>query len=176
MFNRVMRRAAGIFVLAALSWPALAEDSPISFVSGPLAGVVAENAKHIEVQEADGGGTVRADRATFSTRDLLAYVDWSRLPGGYTWRDSDRLPSLSEMAQRVFKASGFTVLRGDQTSLNGYRMRYRMISLTGAGERCGVFDLQRRSHLIQGVVCAASGEAPLMAVLQGLSIDNVIGP
>ena len=80
------------------------------------------------------------------------------------------------MAQRVFKASGFTVLRGDQTSLNGYRMRYRMISLTGSGERCGVFDLQRRSHLIQGLVCAASGEAPLMAVLQGLSIDNVIGP
>ena len=51
-----------------------------------------------------------------------------------------------------------------------------MISLTGASERCGVFDLQRRSHLIQGLVCAAGGEAPLMAVLQGLSIDNVIEP
>ncbi|TSD87968.1 hypothetical protein FFK22_015080 [Mycobacterium sp. KBS0706] len=138
--------------------------------------VAAEDAKHIEVQEADGGGIVRADRAVFSTRELLAYVDWSRLPGGYTWRDSDRLPSLSEMAQRVFKASGFTVLRGDQTTVNGYRLRYRMISLTGSGERCGVFDLQRRSHLIQGLVCAAAGEAPLMAVLQGLSIDNVIGP
>ncbi|MGO1074730.1 hypothetical protein [Inquilinus sp. CA228] len=176
MFNRVMRCAAWLLVLVAASGPARAEESPIGFVSGPLAGVAAENTKHIEEQAADGGGIVRVDTATFSTRELLAYVDWSRLPGGYTWRDTDRLPSLSEMAQRVFKASGFTVLRGDQTSLNGYRVRYRMISLTGAGERCGVFDLQRRSHLIQGVVCAASGEAPLMAVLQGLSIDNVIGP
>ena len=176
MFNRVMQWAAGLLVLVAASGSVRAEESPISFVSGPLAGVVAEDPKHIEEQAADGGGIVRVDTAIFSTRELLAYVDWSRLPGGYTWRDTDRLPSLSGMAQRVFKASGFTVLRGDQTSLNGYRVRYRMISLTGAGERCGVFDLQRRSHLIQGLVCAASGEAPLMAVLQGLSIDNVIGP
>ncbi|MGK9235731.1 hypothetical protein KXS07_28720 [Inquilinus limosus] len=176
MFNRVMRCAVGLLVLAAACGPARAEDSPIGFVSGPLAGVPAENVKHIEEQAADGGGIVRVDTATFSTRDLLAYVDWSRLPGGYSWRDTDRLPSLSEMARRVFKASGFTVVRGDQTSLNGYRMRYRIISLTGASERCGIFDLQRRSHLIQGVVCSAAGEVPLMATLEGLSINNVIGP
>ncbi|MFE0758871.1 hypothetical protein ACFW16_33245 [Inquilinus sp. NPDC058860] len=174
MFNRMMRCA--LLVLAAASWPAWAEESPIGFVSGPLAGVPAENAKHIEEQAADGGGIVRVDTATFSTRNLLAYVDWSRLPGGYSWRDTDRLPSLSQMAQRVYKATGFTVVRGDQTTVNGYRARYRVISLTGSGERCGVFDLQRRSHLIQGVVCAAAGEVPLMAALEGLSIDNVIGP
>lgn len=176
MFDRVMRFAAGFLVLVAASGPARAEESPISFVSGPLAGVAAENTKHIEQQEADGAGTVRADRATFSTRELLAYVDWSRLPGGYRWRDTDRLPGLSEMAQRVFDATGFTVLRSDEASVNGYRMRYRIVSLTGSGKRCGVFDLQRRSHLIQGLVCTAAGEVPLMAVLQGLSIDNVIGP
>ncbi|MGF6230936.1 hypothetical protein QFZ27_004891 [Inquilinus ginsengisoli] len=176
MFNRAMWCAAGLLMLAAASGLARAEESPISFVSGPLAGVAAENTKHIEEQAADGGGIVRVDTATFSTRELLAYVDWSRLPGGYSWRDSDSLPSLSRMAQRVFKATGFTVVRGDQTSLNGYRLRYRIISLTGASERCGVFDLQRRSHLIQGVVCTTAGEAPLMTVLQGLSINNVIGP
>ncbi|MGK9166091.1 hypothetical protein KXR53_07325 [Inquilinus limosus] len=176
MFYRMMRCFVGILVLVAMCRPALAEDSPIRFVSGPLAGVAAENPKHIEVQAADGGGIIRADSATFSTRDLLAYVEWSRLPGGYSWRDTDRLPSLSEMAQRVFKASGFTVVRGDQTSVNGYRMRYRIIRLTGSGESCGAFDLQRRSHLIEGVVCRASGEVPLMTVIEGLSIDNVIGP
>lgn len=177
MIHRMMRRAAGVLVVAALSWPALAEDSPISFVSGPLAGVAAENAKHTERQASEGSGTVRTDTATFETGQLFAFVDWSRLPGGYHWGASDRIASLSSWVQRVFKATSFTVVRGDRTSVNGYLTQYRIITLTGSGERCGVFDLQRTNHLIQGAVCAPNGgEVPLLTVLQGLSIDNVIGP
>lgn len=176
MFNRVMRCAAGLLVLVAASWPAWAEESPIRFVSGPFAGVAAKEAKHTEDMASEGSGTVRTDSAAFSTRQLFAHVEWARLPGGYRWRDSDRIASLSQWVQRALKATAFTVVRGDSTSVNGYRAQYRIITLTGADERCGVFDLQRANHLIQGVVCGVGGEVPLMAVLQGLSIDNVIGP
>ncbi|WP_155888915.1 hypothetical protein [Inquilinus limosus] len=177
MLNRLMRCTAGILVAAAFSGPAWAEDSPIRFVSGPLAGVAAENAKHNERMASEGSGTVRSDTATFSTKELFAFVDWARLPGGYHWRDSDRIGSLSRWVQEAFKATGFTVVRGDRTTVNGYLAQYRIITLTGSGERCGVFDLERANHLIQGGVCAVNGgDVPLMAVIQGLSIDNVIGP
>lgn len=177
MIKRMMRCAAGIAVLAALSGPALAEESPISFVSGPLAGVAAENPKHEEEQASEGSGTVRSDTATFETRGLFAFVDWSRLPGGYHWRSTDRVVTLSRWLQRAFKASGFTVVRGDRTTVNGYLTQYRILTLDGTGQRCGVFDMERANHLIQGAVCAPNGgEVPLLTVLQGLSINNVIGP
>lgn len=178
MFDRMLRCALGVFAMAALSWPALAEDSPISFVSGPLAGMAAHNPKHTEEQASDGGGIVRSDTAVFEARGaLFAHVDWSRLPGGYRWRDTDRVNGISQSVQRWLKATGFTVVRGDSTSVNSFLTRYRIITLTGSGERCGVFDMQRANHLIQGAVCAPNGgEVPLLTVLQGLSIHNVIGP
>lgn len=177
MFNRVMRCAAGLLMLAAASGLARAEESPISFVSGPFAGIAAEEPEHTERMASEGSGTVREDTAMFSKGDLFAFVAWSRLPGGYHWQDSDRLPSMSRTAQRAFKATGFTVVRGDRVTVNGYLAQYRIINLTGgSGERCGVFDLNRANHLILGTVCAATGDVPMMAVLQGLSIDNVIGP
>ncbi|MBW8728701.1 MAG: hypothetical protein JF625_26585 [Inquilinus limosus] len=177
MIHRLMRCAAGVLVVAAMSWPALAEDSPIGFVSGPLAGAAARNAKHTEEQASDGGGIVRTDTATFSTRGLVVSVDWARLPGGYHWRDTDRIAGLSQSVQRWLKATGFTVVRGDRTSVNSFLTQYRIISLSGTGARCGVFDMSRTNHLIQGAVCAPNGgEVPLLAVLQGLSINNVIGP
>jgi hypothetical protein len=175
MFNRMMRCVA-LLVFAAASWPAWAEESPISFVSGPLAGVAARDAKHTEEMASEGAGIVRIDTAGFSTRQLFAHVEWARLPGGYRWQDSDRIASLSRWVQGALKATAFTVVRGDSSTVNGYRAQYRIITLTGADERCGVFDLHRANHLIQGVVCGVGGEVPLMAVLEGLSINNVIGP
>lgn len=176
MFNRVMRCATGLLVLAAASWPAQAEESPISFVSGPFAGAAAEDAKHTESMASEGSGTVRMDVATFSTRQYVAHVEWARLPGGYHWQDDNRVASLSRWVQSAFKATAFTVVRGDNTSVNGYRAQYRIIALTGADERCGVFDLHRGSNLIQGAICGVGGEVPLLAALEGLSIDNVIEP
>lgn len=177
MIHRMLRCAAGALVLAALSWPALAEESPIDFVSGPLAGAAARNAKHSEAQASEGSGVVRTDTATFEAGGLFAFVDWSRLPGGYHWRSSDRIGSLTTWLQEALKATGFSVLRGDRTTVNGYLTQYRIVSLTGSNDRCGVFDMQRANHLIQGAVCVPNGaDVPVMAVLQGLSIDNVIGP
>ena len=177
MVHRMMRFAAGILVAAALSWPALAEESPIDFVSGPLARAAARNAKHSEAQASEGSGVVRSDTATFEAGGLFAFVDWSRLPGGYHWRSSDRLGSLTTWLQGALKATSYTVLRGDRTTVNSYLTQYRIVSLTGSSDRCGVFDMQRANHLIQGAVCVPNGaDVPLLAVLRGLSIDNVIGP
>jgi len=177
MIHRIVRCAAGALVLAALSWPALAEESPIDFVSGPLAGAAAKNPKHTEEQASEGSGTVRSDTATFSAGEFLAYVDWSRLPGGYRWNDTDHLGSLAESVQRWLKATGFSMVRGDRTTVNSFLAQYRIISLSGTSDSCAVFDLRRANHMILGAVCRSrGGEVPVMAVLQGLSIDNVIGP
>lgn len=169
--------AAGLLALAAFSLPAMADESPIRFVSGPFAGATAENATHDEEHLSEAAGTKRTDAATFNANGLIALVHWSRLSGGYRWRDSDYLAPLSALVGRLFKANGVVTIRGDRTTVNGYLAQYRIISLTGPDNRCGTFILKRASHLISGFTCAPKGaDVPLPSVMEGLSIDGVIGP
>lgn len=185
MIKCLLSCAAWVSALAAFSLPALAEptvtelgsNTPIDFASGPFAGVAAKGAKHMQEQTSEDSSTVRTDTATFETANLFGFFDWSRLPGGYRWQDTGFTERLSVLAQDIFKASGFTVLEGNRTSVNGYIADYRQIEIKGSGERCGVFALKRAHHLIQGVVCGPKGRnVPVQAVMQGLSIDGVIGP
>lgn len=177
MFNRAMRCAAGVIAAAVLSWPALAEDSPISFVSGPLQGAVAENVEHNEESLAHSAfGAVTTDTAVFKSGPMLAWVNWSRLGGHYGWQDND-VGSLSNEVKDIFDATGFTILESDRITVNGYSAQYRKISLIGIDRRCGVFALLRRTHLIQGFACAPASRAfTVRDVMEGISISGVIGP
>jgi len=177
MFDRMFRRAMGVFAVAVLSWPALAEESPISFVSGPLQGAVAENVKHDEESLAHSAfGAVKTDTAVFKSGPMLAWVNWSRLGGHYRWQDND-VGSLSNEVKDVFDATGFTILESDSITVNGYAARYRKISLIGIDRRCGVFALMRRNHMVQGFACAPAARAfTVQQVMEGISIDGVIGP
>jgi len=177
MFDRLLRCAMSVCALAALSWPALAEESPISFVSGPLQGAAAENVKHDEESLAHSAfGAVKTDTAVFKSGPMLAWVNWSRLGGHYRWQDND-VGSLSNEVKDVFDATGFTILESDSITVNGYAARYRKISLIGIDRRCGVFALMRRNHMVQGFACAPAARAfTVQAVMEGISIDGVIGP
>ena len=177
MYNRAMRCAAGVIAAAVLSWPALAEESPISFVSGPLQGAVAENVKHTEESLAHSAfGAVKTDAAVFKSGPMLAWIDWERLGGHYRWQDND-VASLSNEVKDIFDATGFTILESDQITVNGYAARYRKISLIGIDRRCGVFALMRRNHMIQGFACAPAARAfTVQEVMEGISISGVIGP
>lgn len=178
MFNRAMRCAAGAIAAAVLSWPALAEESPISFVSGPLQGAAAENVKHKEQSLAHSAfGSVTTDSAVFKSGPMLAWVNWSRLGGHYRWQDDDMAASLSDEVKDVFDATGFTVLESDRITVKGYLARYRKISLIGIDRRCGVFAMTRTGHLIQGFACAPAARAfRVQDVMEGISINGVIGP
>ncbi|OWJ56746.1 hypothetical protein [Inquilinus limosus] len=178
MFDRVSRYAIGVFAMAAFSWPALAEESPISFVSGPLQGAVAENVEHKEDTLAHSAfGAMTTDTAVFKAGGMIAYVDWSRLGGHYGWKDTDVVASLSDDVKDIFEATGFTILESDRMSVNGYLSRYRKIALTGIDRRCGVFAMTRRTHMITGFACAPSRQAfRVQDVMDGISIDGVIGP
>jgi hypothetical protein len=177
MLNRAMRCAAGVIAAAVFSWPALAEESPISFVSGPLQGAVAENVKHEEETLAHSAfGSMTSDTAVFRSGQMLAWVNWSRLGGHYGWQDND-VGSLSNEVKDIFDATGFTILESDTLTVNGYAARYRKISLIGIDRRCGVFALMRRNHMVQGFACAPAARAfTVQAVMEGISIDGVIGP
>lgn len=178
MFDRVLQCALGVFAMAAFSWPALAEESPISFVAGPLKGAVAENVKHKEDTLAHSAfGAVTTDTAVFKAGAMISWVNWSRLGGHYRWQDDNMVAGLSDEVKDAFDATGFTILESDRRSVNGYVGQYRRISLTGIDRRCGVFALMRRNHLIQGFVCAPSSQPyTLQDVMEGISIDGVIGP
>ncbi|WP_225766598.1 hypothetical protein [Inquilinus sp. Marseille-Q2685] len=177
MFNRAIRCAAGAIAATVLSWPALAEESPISFVSGPLQGAAAENVKHKEESLAHSAfGAVKSDSAVFKSGPMLAWVDWSRLGGHYRWRDND-VGSLSNEVKDIFDVTGFTILESDGITVNGYAAQYRKISLIGIDRRCGVFAMTRTSHLIQGFACAPAARAfRVQDVMEGISINGVIGP
>lgn len=177
MLNRAMRCAAGVIAAAVFSWPALAEESPISFVSGPLQGAAAENVKHKgEALAHSAFGAVTSDSAVFKAGPMLAWIDWSRLGGHYRWQDND-VASLSNEVKDIFDATGFTILESDTLTVNGYAARYRKISLIGIDRRCGVFALMRRNHMVQGFACAPAARAfTVQAVMEGISIDGVIGP
>lgn len=170
--------AAGLLALAASWLPALADDSPIRFASGPFAGAVAEDAKHeVKTLSEAGGGSSVADTAVFRANGLVAFVGWSRLTGRYIWRDGDYHVGLSRSLQRIFNATGVTVLQSDRITVNGYLAQYRLVGLTGVDRRCGVFVLKRQKHLIQGFTCGSTNQdVQLQAVMEGLSIDGVIGP
>lgn len=178
MFDRVLRCAMGVFAMAAFSWPALAEESPISFVSGPLQGAVAENVKHKEDTLAHSAfGAVTTDTAVFKAGAIVAWVNWSRLGGHYRWQDDNMVAGLSDDVKDAFDATGFSILESDRRSVNGYLGQYRRISLAGIDRRCVVFALMRRNHLIQGFACAPSGQPfDAQAVMDGISIEGVIGP
>lgn len=177
MFDRVLRRALALVAMAAVSWPALAEESPISFVAGPLKGAVAENVKHEEESLAHSAfGAVKTDSAVFKAGPMIGYVNWSRLGGHYRWQDED-VSGLSDSVKEIFDATGFTILESDQVSVNGYFARYRKISLIGIDRRCGVFAMTRRNHLVQGFACAPFSQAfRVQDVMEGISINGVIGP
>jgi hypothetical protein len=178
MLNRAMRCAAGVIAAAVFSWPALAEESPISFVSGPLQGAAAENVRHKEQTLAHSAfGAVTSDSAVFKSGPMLAWVNWSRLGGHYGWQDDNRVAQLSDDVKENFEATGFTILESDRITVNGYLAQYRKISLIGIDRRCGVFALMRRTHLIRGFACAPAARAfTVQAVMEGISIDGVIGP
>ena len=178
MYNRAMRCAAGVIAAAVFSWPALAEESPISFVSGPLQGAAAENVEHKEETLAHSAfGAMTTDTAVFKSGPMLAYVDWSRLGGHYGWQDDNMVAKLSDDVKDVFEATGFTILESDRLTVNGYLAQYRKISLIGIDRRCGVFALMRRTHLITGFACAPAARAFVVRdVMAGISIDGVIGP
>ena len=177
MVRQAMRCAAGVIAAAVFSWPALAEESPISFLSGPLQGATAENVKHKgEALAHSAFGAVTSDTAVFKSGPMLAWVDWERLGGHYRWQDND-VTSLSNEVKDIFDATGFTILESDQVTVNGYAARYRKISLIGIDRRCGVFAMTRRNHLVQGFACAPAARAfTVQAVMEGISIDGVIGP
>jgi|GEM_PF-1919695 len=178
MVNRMMRCAAGLLVLAAMSGPARAEESPISFVAGPFAGATAEETEHKQEDLTEMGATKTSNSAVFRANGMVALVYWSRLSLDYRWLDGGNdLNSLSSLVQRAFKASGTVLVRGDRTSVNGFMADYRIVSLTGTNDRCGLFILKRNKNLISGFACAPSGrDVPVEAVMEGISIDNVIGP
>lgn len=177
MFDRMLRCAVAVLAMAAVSGPALAEESPISFVSGPLKGAAAQNVKHEEKTLPHSAfGSMQTDTAVFKSGAMIGYVDWSRLGGHYRWQDEDT-SALSDSVKEAFDATGFTILESDQITVNGYLARYRKISLAGVDRRCGVFTMMRRNHLVEGFACAPSAQAfRVQDVMQGISIDGVIGP
>jgi hypothetical protein len=177
MFNRVMRCAVGLLVLAAASGPARAEESPISFVSGPLAGAVAEETEHKQETLTEMAATKTSDSAVFRANNMVALVYWARLSMDYRWQEGNDIDSLTGLVQRAFDATGAVTLRSDRRSVNGFDARYRIVSLTGTNDRCGVFVLRRIKNLISGFACAPGGrDVPVEAVMEGISINNVIGP
>jgi hypothetical protein len=177
MFNRVMWCAAGLLMLVAASGFARAEESPISFVSGPFAGAVAEETDHQQETLTEMAGTKTSDSAVFRANGMVALVYWARLSMDYRWEEGNDIEALTRLVQRAFNASGAVTLRSDRRSVDSFDARYRIVSLTGTGDRCGVFVLRRIKNLISGFACAPSGrDVPVEAVMEGISINNVIGP
>ncbi|WP_395675235.1 hypothetical protein [Inquilinus sp.] len=178
MVRGILSCAAGLLALAAFSLPALADASPISFVSGPLAGAVAQDAKHEEEALEVAGGRRFSDEAFFQSGDYVGWVDWSRLNLRYRWRDTGQMDDLTDMVKRAFKASGVEGITGGQDGLGGFISQYRTFRLTGARPmNCGVFGLHRRNDWISGFACTqGQGPIPLRAVIEGLAVKDVLEP
>ena len=178
MFQHLRRCAAGVLIAVAASTPALAEESPIRFASGPLAGAAAEDPKHEQETLAEMSGSKTSDSAVFRAGGLISFVYWARLSMDYQWREGGvDLAALSSMVGHTFNAKGISVISGDRITVNGFSAQYRLISLTGTNNRCGVFILRRSRNLISGFACDPSGrDVPVQAVMEGISIDHVIGP
>jgi hypothetical protein len=176
MVRFVMRAAAGLLALAAFSLPAVAEPSLISFVSGPLAGVAADNVKHEDDNNLVEGGTQATETAVFRGQAIVAWISWSRLSHNNIWQD-DGLNKLTENTQKVFKASGTTITASDRITVNSFDVLYRNVDLTGTPQRCGVFRFLRGKDSIIGFACRRDGQAvPVPVLLEGLSIQGVISP
>jgi len=167
--------AAGVLAVAALPQAARAEPSAIAFTSGPLAGVAAEDVTRKEEDLANRGTKV-SESALFQSNGMLAYVNWARLTSRYVWQNSD-LKGLTEEVRQVFKAADVTVLSGDRDVVKGFRVQYRDIRLSRPDRRCGLFEMQRMQNDIFGFVCRADDQqVPILAVMEGLAIKDVIGP
>jgi hypothetical protein len=176
MVRRILSCAAGLLALAAFSLPAVAEPSVISFVSGPLAGVAAEDVYHDENSNLGRSGIRVTEYATFRDSNTLAWVQWSRLSGNNIWRDTG-LDDWTQEVREIFKATGATVVSGDRAEVGGFNAQYRNVDLTGTPNRCGVFALGRGKHSIIGFACRRDGQpVPVLAVLRGLAIQGVIQP
>ncbi|MFE0758869.1 hypothetical protein ACFW16_33235 [Inquilinus sp. NPDC058860] len=176
MMRGISSCAAGLLALAALCLPARAEDSVIAFESGPFAGAAAEDVKRDEDNNLAERGTRVGESAVFRSNGMLAYVSWARLGGNYVWQDTG-LNGLTENVRRALDATSVTVLSGDRDTVNGFKAQYRDIRLAGPPWRCGVFALQRAMNSIIGFACRKEDRAvPILAILEGLSVDGVIGP
>jgi len=171
----VLVRAAGLFVLAAFCLPAQAEDSPIRFVSGPFAGAVAYSTTHRE--EPLETGKMTTDTAKFRAGNLTAYIDWSRITMDYVWTDPRVLDRWVDGMANLFKATGTTVLESDRITVHGFLAQYKLVIFTGADRRCLAFVVQRVRHRFIGYACGPQAQQISMrSVLEGLSVDHVIGP
>jgi hypothetical protein len=169
MVRRILSCAAGLLALAA-------EPSVISFVSGPLAGVAAEDVERKNDNNLAEGGTWVGETAVFRGTAILAWIRWSRLSHNNIW-EYDGLGGLTEETQKAFKASGTTITASDRITVNGFDVRYRNVDLTGTPQRCGVFRFLRGKDSIIGFACRRDGQAvPVPVLLQGLSIQGVISP
>jgi hypothetical protein len=177
MVRLIVWAATGVLALAAFSLSAAAEPSVISFVSGPLAGVAAEDVKHEEDNNLAERGTQVTESASFFGAGTVAWVQWSRLSGNYVWQDTG-LGGLTDDLRDIFKATGATVITGDRTDVGGFNGQFRIVDLTGVSRRCGVFQLRRLRDSIIGFMCRQGGQTvPVVAILQGLSVKGVIsGP
>jgi hypothetical protein len=176
MVRGILSCAAGLIALAAFSLPAAAEPSVIAFVSGPLAGATAEDVKHEEDNNLAERGTQVTETAVFRSNGLFAWVQWSRLGGNYVWRQDD-LDRFTDNVRQALKATGAKVISGDRISVGGFTAQYRDVDLTGTPNRCGIFDLGRGKNSIIGFACRRDGQAVAVpAILQGLSVKNVIEP
>src|SRR5690348_5856868 len=118
MLRGILSCAAGLLALAAFSLPVLAEESPISFASGPLAGAVAKNVKHTEKALESAGGRRFSDTATFQSGAYIGWVDWSRLNLRYVWRDTGQMEDLTDMVKEAFEATGVEGISGGQDEVN----------------------------------------------------------
>jgi hypothetical protein len=108
MVRRVAGAAFGLLVLAAWSAPAVAEQSTIAFVSGPLAGAMAQDVERKEDSNLAEGGTMVSESAIFASHGVTAYIQWTRLGGQYAWQDGG-LDELTKDVQNALKASGAAV-------------------------------------------------------------------
>lgn len=175
MKRGILSCAAGLFAPAALCLPAWAEDSPIRFVSGPFAGAAAYSTSHREQPLETGKMTT--DTAKFRAGDLTAYVDWSRISMDYVWTDPKVLDRWVDGLAQLFKASGVTILESDRITVNGFLAQYKLVTFTGADRRCGAFVMGRVRQRFIGYACGPQAhQVPVRSVLEGLSVDGVIGP
>lgn len=197
MMRGILSCAAGLFVLAAFCLPAppalalctpppkrqpsieLGPRTPIRFVAGPLAGVMARSGYVGDYCRPDRVG-VAHNSARYEVAGLTLYIHWHRMEDGYVWAaptDPQQLDRHIETLRKIAEGYSTIVLESSREPLNGVPALTRIVVFTGADRRCGVFALGRGRDLIDGDLCGAGGQpVPLRAVLQGLSVDGVIGP
>ncbi|MGK9166089.1 hypothetical protein KXR53_07315 [Inquilinus limosus] len=176
MNRGILSCAAGLLALAAFYLPARAEQSRITFTSGPFAGTTAEEVERQENGELATPGIEASEAVLFRARGMVARVRWWRWNGYYSWWDATLNEQIANL-QRRFKPTGVAIIGSDRIAIQGFDGQFRSLDLTGTPLRCGVFKLRRGEDHIVGVACRPDGQAmPVSALVRGLSIEGVIGP